>query len=110
MSSSSSSIQSFTLKELCDNLQNDCQSYLDQGLVVNNETFKHSHSTLLEKAPTLYNMIIDSVNKNSTEMLNNFLPVMVNVLEKIERNEITRDEADKMMGEFFAQKFIPQYK
>lgn len=104
------SFNSSTLQELCDNLIKDCESYLQQGLVVNIETFRHSHNTLLHKAPTLYNMIIESIQTNNKENLNRFLPMMIKMLDKLERGELSKNDADKLMGEFFANEFIPQYK
>lgn len=104
------SFTSSNLKTLCDNLITECESYLQQGLVVNNESFRHSHAVLLERAPTLYNMIIESVNSNNKQTLTRFLPVMITVLEKLENKELTQEDADKLIGEFFAKEFIPQYQ
>lgn len=104
------SFTSSNLQTLCDNLINDCELYLQQGLVVNNESFRHSHTVLLKRAPTLYNMIIESVKSNNKQILERFLPVMINVLEKLENKELSQEDADKLIGEFFAKEFIPQYQ
>ena len=104
------SLSSLNLQQLCDNLIIDCESYLEQGLVLNPETFRYSHSLLFQRAPTLYTMIIESIKTNNTESLYKFLPTMVQVLDKLEKGELTRENADKLIGEFFAKEFIPQYK
>lgn len=98
------------LQVMCDNLKQDCLSYLNQGILITKETFKHSHSQLLTKAPTLYEMIIDSTKNNNLEQLDKFLPVMISILTQIENGQLSRDNADKLIGEFFAKEFIPQYK
>lgn len=102
-------LNSNNLQELCDNLLKDCESYIKQGLVVNIETFRYSHSILFKRAPSLYNMIIESIKTNNKETLSRFLPTMIKVLDQLERGVLTKNDADKLIGEFFAKEFIPQY-
>tara|TARA_B100001094_G_scaffold234692_1_gene229682 strand:- start:968 stop:1303 length:336 start_codon:yes stop_codon:yes gene_type:complete len=62
------------------------------------------YKRIADTYPTYFDMIVKDPNCGDV------LTVMANLVYKREQGEITKERADVELGEFMAQKYIPQYR
>jgi hemoglobin-like flavoprotein len=68
------------------------------------------YSELFENYPALFNMVVKLTKQEQFEDLHTNLAMMLNMLERLEKGKISREDADVKIGKHIADKYLPKFK
>lgn len=85
----------------------DMLELLNTGVCKSETLYKKKYRCLYETSPTLFNFILKNYKQNPQQLQKN-IDMMLNLIFKIQKSEISQYDASVVVGQSIGEQYIPQ--
>jgi len=82
---------------------------LNTGVCKSETILKNKYNNLFKTSPTLFNFILKNYKQNSEQLQKN-IDMMLDLIGKIQKSEISQYDASVVVGQSIGEQYIPQLK
>ena len=86
---------------------NNMLEFLNTGVCKSETLLKNKYNCLFKTSPTLFNFILKN-HKQNPEKLQKNIDMMLNLVFKIQKSEISQYDASVVVGQSIGEQYIPQ--